>query len=425
MTDFKEQLQSALGSAYTVRSELGGGGMSRVFLAYDPALGREIVVKTLHPELASAVNTDRFKREIQLAAQLQHPHIVPILAAGEMDGLPFLTMPYVAGRSLRQRIDETPTLPIAEVVDVLRDVARALAFAHGRGVIHRDIKPDNVLLAEGSATVTDFGVAKAVSAAMNNGVGSTLTSVGTSIGTPTYMAPEQAAGDPNTDHRADIYAWGVMAYELLGGHPPFTHKTPHKLLAAHMMETPEPITNYRPECPSSLASLVMQCLVKDPDGRPQSANDLLRGLAEASTASGGEPNLPAISIATRRTLVKALGIYAAAFILVAALAQTAVSVIGLPDWVLPGTLVVMALGLPVVLFTAFVHHGNRVARSMAMLTPGGTLTGESTMTRIAVKASPHVTWRRTATGGAMAVGAFAVLVVTFMVLRALGIGPSG
>jgi eukaryotic-like serine/threonine-protein kinase len=190
------------------------------------------------------VNVDRFKREIQLAAQLQHPHIVPLLAAGELDGLPYLTMPYVAGRSLRERLAESPALPIDESVDILRDVARALAFAHGRGVIHRDIKPDNVLLAEGSATATDFGVAKAVTAARSE-PNATLTSAGVTIGTPAYMAPEQAAGDPGTNHRADVYAWGVMAYEMVAGRPPFVARAPHKLLAAHMSETPEPLTGHR------------------------------------------------------------------------------------------------------------------------------------------------------------------------------------
>ena len=424
-SELRDQLQTALGASYSLQRELGGGGMSRVFLARDPALDRDVVVKVLHPELASGVNVDRFKREIQLAAQLQHPHIVPLLAAGELDGLPYLTMPYVAGRSLRERLVESPILPMDEALDILRDVARALGFAHGRGVIHRDIKPDNVLLAEGSATVTDFGVAKAVTAA-RAGSNATLTSVGMSIGTPTYMAPEQAAGDPSTDHRADIYAWGVMAYEMLAGRPPFTARAPHKLLAAHMSEAPEPITDHRPDCPAPLAELVMHCLAKNPEQRPQTANELVRKLAEAGTPSGGgHETLPAISLATRRTLAKALGLYAAAFVLVAALAQTAVMMIGLPDWVLPGTLVVMALGLPVVLFTAFVHHGSRVARTMARLTPGGSFTADSTMTRIAVKASPHVTWRRTALGGVVAVTVFAALVVAFMVMRALGIGPAG
>jgi tetratricopeptide (TPR) repeat protein len=422
----RDRLQTSLGATYTLDRELGGGGMSRVFVAREPALGREVVVKLLHPDLMGGVNVERFKREIQLAAQLQHPHVVPVLAAGEMDGVPYLTMPYVAGRSLRERLAERPMLPIVEATDVLRDVARALAYAHGRGVVHRDIKPDNVLLAEGSATVTDFGVAKAIAVAGAGPRHGTLTSVGTSIGTPAYMAPEQAAGDPDTDHRADLYAWGAMAYEVLAGRPPFTDRSPHKLLAAHIGQAPEPITDHRPDCPPALARLVMRCLAKSPDGRPANAAELLRALAELGTPSGGgHEALPAIALATRRTLGRALALYLGSFALVAVAARGAIEAIGLPDWVFPGALIVMALGLPVVLFTAFVHHQSRVARTVATRTPGGTLAHASTMSRVAVRVSPHVSWRRTTLGGAAAVALFTVAVVTFMAMRALGIGPAG
>ena len=160
----REQLQTALGQAYVLDRELGGGGMSHVFLAHEQALGRQVVVKVLLPELAAGVNIDRFRREIQLAAQLQHPHIVPLLSAGEADGLPYFIMPFVTGESLRARIGREGELPIAETVRILRDVVSALAYAHAQGVVHRDVKPDNVLLSGGVAVVTDFGVAKAVSA---------------------------------------------------------------------------------------------------------------------------------------------------------------------------------------------------------------------------------------------------------------------
>ena len=422
----RDRLQASLGATYTLDRELGGGGMSRVFVAREPALGREVVVKLLHPDLLGGVNVERFKREIQLAAQLQHPHVVPVLAAGEMDGVPYLTMPYVARRSLRERLAERPVLPVAEAMDILRDVARALAYAHGRGVVHRDIKPDNVLLAEGSAAVTDFGVAKAIAVAGAGPGQGTLTGVGTSIGTPAYMAPEQAAGDPDTDHRADLYAWGAMAYEVLAGRPPFIERSPHQLLAAHISQAPEPLTDHRPDCPPALARLVMRCLAKSPDGRPASAAELLRGLADVGTPSGGgHEALPAIGLATRRTLGRALALYLAAFALVALAARGAIAVTGLPDWVYPGALLVMALGLPVVLFTAFVHHQSRVARTVATHTPGGTLAPASTVSRLAIRVSPHVSWRRTALGGVAAVALFAVAVVAFMAMRALGVGPAG
>ena len=424
-SELRDNLQSALGSAYTVGRELGGGGMSRVFLVHEPALGRDVVVKVLHPALSDGVNTDRFKREIQLAAQLQHPHVVPILAAGETSGLPYLIMPFVAGRSLRERLAEHGALPLDEAVDILRDVARALAYAHGRGIIHRDIKPDNVLLAEGSATVTDFGVAKAVSAARDS-ASMTLTRAGTSIGTPTYMAPEQGAADPATDLRADIYAWGVMAYELLAGRPPFTHDSVHKLLAAHMSEAPVPITDLRRDCPPALSALVMQCLAKDPDQRPSSASEVLRTLAEVRTPSGSAAAaLRAPGGAPPRSLARALILYGAVCLPVLLIALAAASVIGLPDWVLPAAIVLVMLGLPAVLFTWFVAHRSHVVRALPPVTTGGSMATHGTLSRIALRASPHVTWKRTMTAGVMCAVAFVLLVAGFMSLRALGIGPMG
>jgi serine/threonine-protein kinase len=236
----QDRLQESLGSSYTIERELGGGGMSRVFVAQETNLGRRVVVKVLSPELASGVNGERFRREILLAAQLQHPHIVPVLAAGDVDSLPYFIMPFVAGQSLRQRLDGIHGLPIHEAVGILRDVAKALAHAHAQGIVHRDIKPENVLISGGSAAVTDFGIAKALSTSRVVS-GATLTQGGTSLGTPAYMAPEQAAADPTADHRADIYSLGVVAYELIAGAPPFHGRPPQALLTAHMAELPPPL----------------------------------------------------------------------------------------------------------------------------------------------------------------------------------------
>ncbi|HEY3115892.1 MAG TPA: serine/threonine-protein kinase, partial [Chloroflexota bacterium] len=219
--DLRQQLQNTLGNTYALDRELGGGGMSRVFVADENRLNRKVVIKVLSPELAAGVSGDRFEREIQLAASLQQANIVPILAAGETNGLPFYTMPFVEGESLRARLAKVGPLPISMVIGVLRDVAKALAYAHQHGVVHRDIKPDNVLLSGGTAVVTDFGIAKAISAARTDKDGANLTQLGTSIGTPAYMAPEQAAGDPTVDNRADVYSLGCMAYELLTGNSPF------------------------------------------------------------------------------------------------------------------------------------------------------------------------------------------------------------
>src|SRR5215204_5145348 len=237
MTDpLRDKLQSALGPGFTLVRELGGGGMSRVFLADDASLGRRVVVKVLAPELAEGLSAERFAREVRLAARLQHPNVVPVLAAGAgPDGLPYYVMPFIDGLSLRERLAAGP-LPITEALAVLRDMARALAYAHSQGVVHRDIKPENVLLTGGAAVVADFGIAKALSAAA--GVGTKLTQFGMTVGTPAYIAPEQAAGD-DVDHRADLYAWGVIAYELLARKHPFASRTTsQQLIAAHMTEVP-------------------------------------------------------------------------------------------------------------------------------------------------------------------------------------------
>ena len=280
-----KQLQAALGSAYMIERELGGGGMSRVFVARDVALDREVVVKVLAPELAEGLSAERFAREIRLAAALQEPHIVPVLTAGATaEGLPFYTMPFIRGESLRARMDARRGTP-AEATRILRDIAQALAYAHGLGVVHRDIKPDNVLLSSGTAVVTDFGIAKALQASKTSAPGGTLTQVGTSLGTPAYMAPEQAAGD-EVDHRADLYAWGIVAYEMLAGTHPFSSKvTSQQLLAAHIAELPRPLQEVAPEVPAVLAMLVMRCLAKAPHDRPRDATDLVTALDAPMSAS--------------------------------------------------------------------------------------------------------------------------------------------
>ena len=423
--DIREQLQSTLGTAYTLERELGGGGMSRVFVAEETALHRKVVVKVLPPELTAGVNVDRFNREILLAAQLQHAHIVPVLAAGQTNGLPYYTMPFVDGESLRVKLTQQGPQSITDAISILRDVARALAYAHARGIVHRDIKPENVLLSGGSAVVTDFGIAKAISASRTQAPNATLTQVGTSIGTPSYMAPEQAAGDPATDHRADLYAFGCMAYELLAGRPPFVGRTPQKLLAAQMSEMPQPILELRPDTPAELATMVMRCLAKDADDRPQQATDVVRVL-DTVTSGGGHAAMPPILLGGKNAMWRALGVYAMAFVVVAVLAKAAIVGIGLPDWVFPGALVVMALGLPVILFTAYVQHAaRRVITMTPTFTPGGTPTGHGTMATIAMKASPHMSWRRTTMGGLYSLGAFVLLIGAFMLMRAFGIGPFG
>ncbi|MBY0489254.1 MAG: protein kinase [Gemmatimonadaceae bacterium] len=288
MTDLRTQLQSTLGDSYTLERELGGGGMSRVFVAREHALGREVVVKVLAPELAATVSAERFTREITTVARLQQANIVPVLTAGTSGELSYYTMPFVAGDSLRAQLAGGAPLSTADAIAVLRDVARALAYAHAQGVIHRDIKPDNILLSGGAAVVTDFGIAKAISAARTSDGSApstsdgTLTQVGSSVGTPAYMAPEQAVGDA-VDHRADLYAWGVVAYELLSGAHPFAGKTGSaQWVAAHVAEAPRDLGDRRPDLASELVALVMQCLAKNPADRPASAGELLTRLGTVS-----------------------------------------------------------------------------------------------------------------------------------------------
>ncbi len=328
--------------------------MSRTYVATEIALNRKVVIKVLAPELLAGVSVERFNREVLLAARLQHPHIVPVLGAGDADGLPWFSMPFVEGESVRVRLTHGP-LSIGEVISILRDVARALAFAHSNGVVHRDIKPDNILLAAGSATVTDFGIAKAISASRTIAPGGTLTVAGTSIGTPAYMAPEQAAGDPNTDHRADFYSFGILAYELLSGRPPFHDLPPARMLAAQLSERPRDISELRPDTPPALAQLVMRCLEKSPDDRPQQGTDIVKVLDSVTSSSSGAA-APVILAGGQIRLGRAIGVWAAATLLVALTAWAATAVIGLPDWVLPGSLGVMLLGLPIIFFTAYVQR---------------------------------------------------------------------
>jgi eukaryotic-like serine/threonine-protein kinase len=292
--DLRAELQATLGESYSIERELGGGGMSRVFLATERALGRRVVIKVLAPELAAGVNRDRFGREILLAAQLQHPHIVPVLAAGTTGDLPYYLMPFVEGESLRAALASRGSLPPHEAVAILRDVARALAYAHGRGVVHRDIKPDNVLLSGGSAIVTDFGVAKALAEGLRpdqpeagkEPSGPALTAIGTSLGTLAYMSPEQAAADPAVDHRADIYSFGAMAYELVSGRPPFAGLPPRELLTAIVAREPVPLESLSGDLPAPLLALIHRCLAKDPADRPQSAEEMVGQLEGSLTASG-------------------------------------------------------------------------------------------------------------------------------------------
>jgi tetratricopeptide (TPR) repeat protein len=290
--DVLDRLSAALAGRYSLQRELGRGGMATVYLAQDLRHDRPIAVKVLHPELAATLGPERFQREIRVAAQLQHPQILPVYDSGADAGVLWFTMPYVEGETLRQRLQHSGALPVPEALHILSYVARALAYAHRRGVIHRDVKPENVLISQENVFLADFGVAKPVDATANQ----YLTTAGLVVGTPTYMAPEQAAADPATDHRADIYAFGILAYELLAGEPPFANLPLGLLFAAHASREPEPIARRRPDVPPPLASLIARCLYKDPAERWDSAEALCGVLqttalgAPSSSMAGGHPS---------------------------------------------------------------------------------------------------------------------------------------
>ena len=277
-------MKTALADRYTIEREIGSGGMATVYLAEDLKHHRQVAIKVLRPDLAATLGPERFHREIEIAAQLQHPNILPLLDSGEADDFLFYVMPFVEGQSPRDKLAKEGELPIGEAVRIIRDVVDALTEAHANGVVHRDIKPENILLRGRHALVTDFGVAKAVSEATGR---EQLTTAGVALGTPAYMAPEQAAADPHLDHRVDIYAVGAVAYELLTGRPVFMGTTPQMILSAHVTEAPQPVTKHRDTVPTGLDQLVLRCLEKKPADRFQTAEELLPLLDALATPSGG------------------------------------------------------------------------------------------------------------------------------------------
>jgi len=282
LSELGQRVRTTLGAGYRVESELGHAGMSRVFVAEELALGRRVVVKVLPREMVYAVSAERFRREIQLVASLQHPNIVPVLVGSESGEMLWYTMPLVEGESLRAKLDRDHQLPIPEAVRLLSDIADALSYSHQHGVVHRDLKPENVLLSGRHAFVTDFGIAKALSAAAV-GKGA-LTSAGVVLGTPAYMAPEQAAADPTADHHIDLYTLGLIGYEMLTGTHPFAGRRAQQMLTAHAMEKPPPVAQKRPDVPPRLASLVMGLLEKRPTDRPESAEAVVRELETLATS---------------------------------------------------------------------------------------------------------------------------------------------
>jgi serine/threonine-protein kinase len=306
-------LSGALSGRYVVERELGRGGMATVYLARDLRHARAVAIKVIQPDVVAATSRERFLREIRTAARLTHPHVLGVHDSGEADGLLYYVMPYVDGETLRARLVRAGALPLSDAVRLVRELADALAYAHAQGIVHRDLKPENVLLSGGHAVIADFGIAKALAATHDNGAMSTiagrLTATGISLGTPAYMAPEQAVGDGATDHRADLYSLGVVAYEVLAGEHPFGARTPQTLVAAHLTEAPAPLLSRRADVPPALAEMVMQLLAKDPEARPQSAAAVVRALDDLSGSRAPSPRQ------SRRLLIAGM----AALVVVAAI----------------------------------------------------------------------------------------------------------
>ena len=306
-----EQLRSSLASQYEVEREIGSGGMARIFLARDLKHRRPVAIKVLRPELASAVASDRFLREIQIAANLSHPHILPLHDSGTTDGVTYYVMPYVEGESVRARLAREGQLPLRDALGVAYDVADALAYAHSRGVVHRDIKPENILLSAGHALVADFGIARALSEAG----GDTLTATGIVLGTTDYMSPEQAFGSEHVDGRSDIYSLGTVLFEMLAGRRPFTGPTPQAVLAQIITEPVPSLRSIQAEIPQHVDEIVQRSLAKEPAARFGTATELATALS--AITSGVVTMAPAV-LATRRRPTLGKAVAAAAIVVVVA-----------------------------------------------------------------------------------------------------------
>ena len=304
-----ERLGAALSDRYRIERELGSGGMATVYLAHDLKHDRQVAIKVLRPDLAQVLGAERFLREITTTANLRHPHILPLYDSGEKGGLVYYVMPLVEGGTLRDRLDRDKQLPIDEALAIAREVADALGYAHTHGVVHRDIKPENILLDGGHAVVSDFGIARAVSALGDH----RLTGTGVALGTPTYMSPEQAAGERDVDGRSDLYSLGCVLYEMLGGRPPFTGPTVESVARQHLMTEAAPVTNIRPTVPPEVAGALARTLAKNPADRFNPAAQFVHALSPTAspTANSGRPAVETTH-RTRYLTFAAIGVAAVA-----------------------------------------------------------------------------------------------------------------
>ncbi len=408
------QVRKALADRYRIERILGEGGMATVYLAEDLKHHRKVAVKVMRPELSATLGADRFLREIEIAAKLSHPHILPVYDSGEVTQpsaesrtattLLYYVMPHVEGGTLRDRLLRDSQLPLNEAIRLAREVAEALAYGHSRGIMHRDIKPANILLAAGHALVADFGIARAIGSE-----GEALTGTGLAVGTPNYMSPEQASGDREVDGRADIYATGCVLYEMLAGEPPFTGPSARAIIMRSMTERPRPITATREEVPVPVETVIMKALAKNPADRFQTADELVAGLDAATEAARTPLGTPAIQAAppppvvspTRAWIIFAIGSAVAMAVIFAAIQRQ-----GLPSWVMLLAVLLLAVGAGVMWMTTRMEERRRSGAA----TPG--LAG-------------LFTWRNTAAGGFMALGLWTLIATGFMLRGPADAGDDG
>jgi tRNA A-37 threonylcarbamoyl transferase component Bud32/membrane-associated phospholipid phosphatase len=382
MPDPFDQFREKLADHYAIEREIGRGGMATVYLAQDLKHDRRVAVKVLLPELSTSLGTQRFLREVKIAAGLQHPHILPIYDSGEAAGLLYYVMPYVEGHTLRERLERETQLPIDESLQIVRDVANALSYAHKRGIVHRDIKPENILISEGYPVVADFGIARALTEAG----GDKLTQTGVAIGTPAYMSPEQVSEGARVDGRSDLYSLGCVLYEMLAGQPPFTGATPQVIMARHALDPVPPLRTVRGTVPESVERAVTRSLAKVPADRFTSGEQLIQAIAtqpgierfDLVAPPTGETAPSFFSELRRRRVYHTAVLYVVIGFGIVEAAGNTFPVLGLPDWMM--TLVVLGtlLGFPLALVLAWMYDltskGLRRTSPIGLtVTPAGTL----------------------------------------------------
>ncbi len=378
------QLAEALAARYTIEREVGHGGMAIVFVAQDHKHHRSLAVKVLRPELAAALGAQRFLREIEIIARLNHPHILPLYDSGEAAGYLYYVMPFVEGETLRQRLDREKQLPVDEAVRITCEVVDGLKHAHGVGVIHRDIKPENILMSGGHAVIADFGIARAIEAAG----GEKLTETGFAVGTPAYMSPEQSLGQGEVDARSDLYSAACVLFEMLVGEPPHAGPTAQAMIARRVSEAVPSARASRETVPPALDAVLRRALAKVPADRYATASEFSDALNRAVTAP---------EVVTEATgPLRVMGLYTVSAVAVLGLLQLLAMQLDLPRWVLPGALVLLLIGVPIILGTALVQRG-----SLSLPQPAMRL----------------LTWRRAILGGVFAMAAWGVVVTAYMVSR--------